>query len=104
MFIAECVGNTICCKDDIFMYIANSSIQHAGVQYILDSVILELSKDPQRTFIYVEIAYFSRWWAEQTQSTKSLVSLHFTIYINCIPYSGKVWRKKVWQINRSANR
>ena len=70
----------------MFMYIANSSIQHAGVQYILDSVVSELSKDPQRTFIYVEIAYFSRWWAEQTQSTKSLVSLHFTIYITCIPY------------------
>ena len=58
----------------LYLDIANNSIQHAGVQYILDSVELELSKDPDKTFIYVEMAFFTRWWKEQTETTKSLVS------------------------------
>ena len=59
-----------------YLDIATNSIQHAGVQYILDSVVLELSKDPDRTFIYVEMAFFTRWWKEQTETTKSLVSTY----------------------------
>ena len=39
----------------------NNSIQDAGVQYILDSVMLALSQNPDRKFIYVEIAFFQRW-------------------------------------------
>jgi len=39
---------------------ANNSIQEAGVQYILDSVILALQANPERKFIYVEIAFFER--------------------------------------------
>ena len=53
---------------------ANNSIQHAGVQYILDTVIDELQKNPNRTFIYVEMAFFVRWWNEQTDETKAIVS------------------------------
>jgi lysosomal alpha-mannosidase len=48
-------------------------IQHAGVQYILDSVIDNLQKNPDRKFIYVEIAFFTRWWNEQTEATKAIV-------------------------------
>ena len=44
---------------------ANNSIQNAGVQYILDSVIPALAADPSKHFIYVEIAFFKRWWDEQ---------------------------------------
>ena len=33
-----------------------------GVQYILDSIVAGLLKNKDRKFIYVEIAYFSRWW------------------------------------------
>ncbi len=40
---------------------ANNSIQHAGVQYILDSVLLSLQANPDRKFIYVEQAFFQRW-------------------------------------------
>jgi lysosomal alpha-mannosidase len=36
------------------------------VQYILDSVITALDQNPDRRFIYVEIAFFWRWWNEQT--------------------------------------
>jgi len=50
---------------------SNNSIQHAGVQYILDSIIPELKKDPSRKFIYVEIAFFERWWREQSETTKT---------------------------------
>ena len=39
----------------------NNSIQAAGVQYVLDSVMVSLSQNPNRKFIYVEIAYFQRW-------------------------------------------
>jgi hypothetical protein len=33
----------------------------AGVQYILDSVVPALEQDPDRKFIYVEIAFFARF-------------------------------------------
>jgi len=45
--------------------LARNSIQDAGVQYILDTVFDELQKDDSRRFIYVEVAFFSRWWREQ---------------------------------------
>ena len=51
----------------------NRSIDPAGVKYILDSVISELQKDSRRTFIYVEIAFFYRWWTEQSSETKEIV-------------------------------
>ena len=52
---------------------ANNSIQLAGVQYILDSVIDELAKDKDRKFIYVEIAFFMRWWREQSAERQETV-------------------------------
>ena len=61
----------------MYTYTANNSIQHAGVQYILDSVIQALAKDENKTFIYVEIAFFVRWWREQSNSTKTLVCTHY---------------------------
>jgi lysosomal alpha-mannosidase len=51
----------------------NQSIQFAGVQYILDNVIDALLKNPERKFIYVEIAFFMRWWREQNEYTKEIV-------------------------------
>lgn len=45
-------------------YYYGGSKTHAphGVQYILDSVISELRKNEARRFIYVESAFFWRWW------------------------------------------
>ena len=54
--------------------VGNRSISSAAVKYILDSVIEELQKDERRTFIYVEIAFFARWWREQSDATKTIVS------------------------------
>ena len=58
---------------DEYYYGANNSIQHAGVQYILDSVIPQLSADPSKRFIYVEIAFFERWWKEQNETMQTEV-------------------------------
>ena len=51
----------------------NRSIDPAGVKYILDTVVQELQRDTRRTFIYVEIAFFARWWNEQSATTKEVV-------------------------------
>jgi alpha-mannosidase len=52
---------------------SNNTIQHAGVQYMIASVIAELLKDPSRTFTYVEMAFFSRWFYEQTSELQDAV-------------------------------
>jgi len=54
---------------------AYSSVQNAGVQYILDTVIQQLLLNPERKFIYVEIAYFKRWWDEQNADLKQQVAI-----------------------------
>jgi lysosomal alpha-mannosidase len=43
------------------------------VQYILDSVVLALDQNPDRRFIYVEIAFFWRWWNEQNDDIRNKV-------------------------------
>ena len=53
---------------------ANSSIQQAGVRFILDSVVTELLGDANKRFTYVEIAFFSRWFNEQTDKRKKDVA------------------------------
>jgi lysosomal alpha-mannosidase len=58
---------------DQYFYGSNAGKQEATVQYVLDSVVDELAKDPTKRFVYVEIAYFWRWWNEQSESTKQLV-------------------------------
>ncbi|KAG1658234.1 Lysosomal alpha-mannosidase [Nymphon striatum] len=58
---------------DQYFYGSRNNIQNAGVQYIIDSVIESLLKDPSRRFIYVESAFFWRWWREQSDLTRHLV-------------------------------
>lgn len=38
---------------DEYYYGANNSIQHAGVQYILDSVIAALLQNPERKYDFI---------------------------------------------------
>lgn len=45
-------------------------MQKAGVEDILDSVIAELKKDSNRRFIYVETAFFWKWWMKQHDFVK----------------------------------
>ena len=52
---------------------AKNHIQISAVQFILDSVIDSLLADENRKFIYVEIAFFSRWWRRQSESRRAQV-------------------------------
>nr|6B9O_A Chain A, Alpha-mannosidase from Canavalia ensiformis (jack bean) [Canavalia ensiformis]6B9O_B Chain B, Alpha-mannosidase from Canavalia ensiformis (jack bean) [Canavalia ensiformis] len=48
-------------------------IQEACVENVLDSVVMSLQRDPNRKFVFGEMAFFHRWWLEQTPETKELV-------------------------------
>lgn len=54
-------------------HLARRDITGRGVQYIIDSVISALLENPERRFIYVEMAYFWRWWNEQTDDMRNTV-------------------------------
>ncbi len=54
----------------------NNSIQAVGVQYILDSVMVSLAENPERKFIYVEIAFFQ---VRFCQATCGLVPDYFSV-------------------------
>ena len=58
-----------------YYYGSNDTIKwaNAGVQYILDTVIPQLVLDPKKRFIFVETAYFWRWWGEQEENMKNTV-------------------------------
>lgn len=58
---------------DQYYYGTKNIIQFASVQYILNSVVGELLQDPSRRFIYVESAFFFKWWDEQSDSMKRIV-------------------------------
>ncbi|CAF3678732.1 unnamed protein product, partial [Adineta steineri] len=58
---------------DEYYYGSRTDLQHAGVQYILDSIILALDENPNRRFIYVEMAFFYRWWLQQTDEIRNKV-------------------------------
>ncbi|PIN15023.1 Glycosyl hydrolase, family 38 - alpha-mannosidase [Handroanthus impetiginosus] len=45
---------------------SNNSIQGACVENVLDSVVMSLRRDPNRKFIFAEMAFFNRWWNEQS--------------------------------------
>ena len=68
---------------DEYFYGANNSIQHAGVQYILDSVMPALKANPDRQFLYIEQAFFQRWWREQDEDMQALTKqLHANGQLN----------------------
>ncbi|KAL8209610.1 hypothetical protein R6Q57_006342 [Mikania cordata] len=54
---------------------SNNSIQGACVQNVLDSTIQALLADKNRKFIYVEQAFFQRWWRDQSETTQAIVKL-----------------------------
>ncbi|KAI0491394.1 hypothetical protein KFK09_025654 [Dendrobium nobile] len=52
---------------------SKNDIQGACVQNVLDSVVSALLADKNRRFIYVEQAFFQRWWRQQSDATKKIV-------------------------------
>jgi lysosomal alpha-mannosidase len=57
----------------MYIFLARNDIQHAGVQYILDAVMHSLEENVDRRFIYVEMAFFWRWWNQQTDDMREKV-------------------------------
>ena len=49
---------------------SRQDIYKAGVGYIIDSVVQNLQENPDRTFVYVEMAFFSRWWDEASEKQR----------------------------------
>ena len=58
---------------DQYYYGLRNNIQNAGVQYILDSVVEELIRGKDRRFIFVETAFFWKWWQEQNVEQQNIV-------------------------------
>ncbi|PIN15813.1 Glycosyl hydrolase, family 38 - alpha-mannosidase [Handroanthus impetiginosus] len=54
---------------------SNNSIQGACVQNVLDSLIPALLADKNRKFVYVEQAFFQRWWRNQNEAMKNTVKM-----------------------------
>ncbi|KAL7231292.1 hypothetical protein ACSBR2_009540 [Camellia fascicularis] len=52
---------------------SNNSIQGACVENVLDSVMVSLLKDPNRKFIFAEMAFFQRWWVGQSVEIQAQV-------------------------------
>ena len=47
----------------------------------------ELAKNKDRKFIYVEMAFFARWWNEQTDDMKNKVSCFIMNYFTILAIS-----------------
>ena len=52
---------------------SNSSLQHAAVSNLITAVIAALVRVPARRFVYVEQAFFQRWWRQQESSVRATV-------------------------------
>ncbi|XP_052175300.1 probable alpha-mannosidase At5g13980 isoform X2 [Diospyros lotus] len=52
---------------------SNNTLQGACVQNVLDSLIPALLADKNRKFIYVEQAFFQRWWRDQSEAVQNIV-------------------------------
>ncbi|XP_059440629.1 probable alpha-mannosidase At5g66150 [Corylus avellana] len=52
---------------------SNNTIQGACVENVLDSVVEALLRDPNRKFVFAEMAFFQRWWVEQSVATQEVV-------------------------------
>ena len=74
-------------------------MQHANVRAIIDTVVAALLADPARKFQYVEQAFFTRWWTEQTPamqaSVKTLVAERRLTFANGGEAGG---RRARWEI------
>ncbi|XP_045489045.1 lysosomal alpha-mannosidase isoform X2 [Pieris rapae] len=74
---------------DQYYFGSRNNIQKAGVQYILDSVVKELWEDPKRRFIYVETAFFWKWWVRQGDDVRHKV--HTMVRQGRLQFVGGAW-------------
>ena len=59
--------------DDTGWLITVDQYFYREVYYIIETVITRLEMNPDRKFIYVETAFFARWWYEQTPERQAVV-------------------------------
>ena len=52
---------------------SNSSLQQANVNQLITAVVAALKRVPERRFVYVEQAFFQRWWRQQNEAMKAEV-------------------------------
>ena len=50
---------------------SNRSLQQASVNNLITATLAALKRNPERKFIYVEQAFFQRWWRQQSNETKN---------------------------------
>ena len=55
---------------DDYFYGANMRTQFAGVQYTIDTVVQELTDNPEYKFTIVEMAFLYRWWNQASEKEK----------------------------------
>lgn len=53
-----------------YFFGTNAHITSVGVQYIYDSVLAELQKDPSKRFMFVETGFFELWWDHRDNATR----------------------------------
>ncbi|XP_050302527.1 lysosomal alpha-mannosidase-like isoform X2 [Anthonomus grandis grandis] len=58
---------------DQFYYGTNSDVYDAGVAFIYDSVLPAVQKNKDRRFIYVETAFFWKWWQEKSEVEQNML-------------------------------
>ncbi|XP_019182706.1 PREDICTED: alpha-mannosidase-like [Ipomoea nil] len=51
----------------------NQYYSHECVENVLDSVVMSLRRDPNRKFVFAEMAFFNRWWEEQSPEIQAQV-------------------------------
>lgn len=74
---------------DQYYYGSRIGIQRAGVQYILDSVVQSLLRNPERRFIYVETEFFFTWWDHQTAELQEQVKM--LVEEGRLEFTGGAW-------------
>nr|POF01591.1 putative alpha-mannosidase [Quercus suber] len=52
---------------------SNNTIKRGCVQDVLDSIVPALLADKNRKFIFIEQAFFQRWWRDQSEEVQSIV-------------------------------
>ena len=57
---------------DQYYYGLYNDIQHAAVQYVLKSTTAALMRNPARRFMYVEQAFFQRFWREANEYDRNV--------------------------------
>ena len=50
---------------------SNNSLQHASVTNLITATVAALKRVSERRFVYVEQAFFQRWWREQDEAMRA---------------------------------